>query len=152
MKTIIITIILIIVYNISSVAAANKETTKNKIVSLLNSESTIDLIRLSVNNGSNSNPDFMLNPPGQIKLKWIEDSANIRIDFYDSSSNEKGFRIYRSHNDSAIIEIMSIDSSLSNDTGWVTVLDSNVTLNGWYSYKIEVFNDSSSKSKIYNIC
>jgi hypothetical protein len=78
-----------------------------------------------------------------ISVLWAE-SKPITITFMDSSTNEKGFRLFRQINDGTWIAIDSQVSTKSTETGSKFFKDSLTIPSTWYRYKVQVYNDSGS--------
>jgi hypothetical protein len=97
-----------------------------------------------------SNIVSIMLPPASLVLKqprilisWAE-AAPILINYYDSSTTEKGFRLYRKQIAGNWVVIDSQTSGTPGDIGWKTFRDSLTLPNSWYSYKVQTYNDSNS--------
>lgn len=89
-------------------------------------------------------PEGVIQTPG-IGIYWEEDKRQMKIDFTDNSSIEKGFRIFRTENFSSFNMIKDTISEFPNEMGQtISCYDKSNKTNTWYSYYIEVFNDSIS--------
>jgi hypothetical protein len=91
--------------------------------------------------------------PG-ITVVWIEGQKFFGIRFFDSSNTEKGFRLYRKDLIEPWDSIDSIVTQAPDTAGWKSFADSAITDNKWYSYKVQVYNDSqeifSPETTVYN--
>lgn len=80
-----------------------------------------------------------------IRIDWEKDKKEIKINFREYSNIEKGFKIFRTENFSNFFMIKDTISPFPNLMGQeIHYNDKNIETNKWYSYYIEVYNDSIS--------
>lgn len=91
--------------------------------------------------------------PG-ITVTWVEGQKFVTVKFFDSSNTEKGFRLFRK---SLADPWAAIDSMITNapvTNAWKVFGDSSISDNTWYTYKVQVYNDSQSafspETTVYN--
>jgi hypothetical protein len=91
--------------------------------------------------------------PG-ITVLWVEGQKYITIRFFDSSNTEKGFRLFRKSLTDPWAAIDSVITKAPDANSWKSFADSAVAENKWYSYKVQVYNDSqtafSLETTVYN--
>jgi hypothetical protein len=81
-------------------------------------------------------------PP--VTVLWNPDRNVDSISLYDSSTIEKGYRLYRRTLPGTFSLVATHGDSSPAQKGWMSFKDSVVSPNTWYGYKVEVFNDSAS--------
>jgi hypothetical protein len=72
--------------------------------------------------------------PFMLSANWDSLTHSVTIQFYDSSTLETGFRIYRSKNFSSFNMIKDTVSPVPSQKGTFTYKDSAVSSNFWYQY------------------
>ena len=91
--------------------------------------------------------------PG-IEVLWVEGQKFITVKFFDSSNTEKGFRLFRKSLADPWAAIDSIITNAPVTNAWKVFGDSSISDNTWYTYKVQVYNDSQSafspETTVYN--
>ena len=82
--------------------------------------------------------------PPRMTVFWDPDRNMDSISLYDSSTVEKGYRLYRRTLPGKFSLIATRVDSSPAQKGWMSFKDSVVSPNTWYGYKVEIFNDSAS--------
>lgn len=89
----------------------------------------------------------------QIAVSWNPITKTDSITYYDSSTGEKGYRLFRRMGAGKFSLIDSQISASPWATGLKYFIDPGISPNIWYTYKVEVFDNSdslfSSDSAIY---
>jgi hypothetical protein len=83
--------------------------------------------------------------PQRFHISWDSASHTMNITFFDSSTIEKGYKIFKSTNFGARLMIKDIPSSVPSSTGMISFNDSLVLPNTWYSYYGLVYSGDSSR-------
>jgi hypothetical protein len=83
--------------------------------------------------------------PG-FSVSWNSDTTNFaRLVIYDSSNYETGYRIYRANGFSSsfmlLSQIVSTNPAKNDSIVWI---DSTLTLNSWFNYKVAAFTATDS--------
>ncbi len=88
-----------------------------------------------------------------ITVFWHPDKTIDSIVFYDNSTIENSYELYRKENNGPYSLIGAITQKSSSDTGWRFFIDTKVSPNNFYQYKLKIFNDSlyeySNEASIY---
>jgi hypothetical protein len=89
-----------------------------------------------------------------IAVSWVEGRNYISIQFYDSSTVENGFRLFRKTPNNSWMIIDSIISASPDSHGMREFRDSSLLGNMWYSYKVQTFMGDqvlfSPETTVYN--
>jgi hypothetical protein len=90
----------------------------------------------------------------RINVSWVEGQKYITVNFFDSSNTEKGFRLFRKSLTDSWAAIDSMVSKAPDTVAWKSFTDKAIADNTWYTYKVQVYNDSqtafSPETTVYN--
>jgi|GEM_PF-2290064 hypothetical protein len=86
----------------------------------------------------------VFSPPLRFRVSWDSTSHSMSISFFDSSTIEKGYKIFRSTNFGTPLMIKDIPSAVPSLTGTISFNDSSVSANAWYLYYGTVYSGDSS--------
>jgi hypothetical protein len=89
-----------------------------------------------------------------INVSWVEGQKYITVNLFDSSTTEKGFRLFRKSLTDTWAVIDSMVSTAPDTFAWKSFTDKAIADNTWYTYKVQVYNDSqtafSPETTVYN--
>jgi hypothetical protein len=85
--------------------------------------------------------------PLRFRISWDSASHIVGIGFFDSSTVEKGYRVFRSVNFGTPVMIRDIPSAVPSSTGSISFNDSSpLSPNTWYLYYGTVYSSDSSST------
>ena len=84
--------------------------------------------------------------PQNLAASYDTITHTVRVQFYDSSTVETGYKVYKSTNFAAFGMIKDIVSSTPSQKGVISFTDSAVSPNAWYRYCALAYNSQQSLS------
>jgi hypothetical protein len=100
--------------------------------------SNVDSVKIS--------PKSMVFAPQNFAVSYDTLAHVVHMQFYDNSTVETGYKIYRSTNFAAFAMIQDIVSSIPSQKGVISSTDSAANPNTWYQYYVVAYNSQQSIS------